>query len=169
MGRGQQARHGQKTRLADVGPTSRPGVGGAVGRISPLKEMSAHTSKKLQILGRYLGAYLKILGNAFPDKELLYVDACAGPGFYTGDDEGSPTIALQKIYECEAERTSPTRVILIEEDAESHALLVQEVDRFTEDEGARPGEVIIEPPVLAKCAPYLTKLLDDRAKTGKAI
>ncbi len=62
-----------------------------------------HTQAKHAILKRYLQAWMPILSLArFP--EVLYIDGFAGPGTYTGGEEGSPVIALRAAVEQVARR-----------------------------------------------------------------
>lgn len=54
-------------------------------------ERTPHTAIKHQILRAYLGAWFaKLAWNG----RVLFVDGFAGPGRYSGDEEGSPLIAL---------------------------------------------------------------------------
>jgi three-Cys-motif partner protein len=57
-------------------------------------ELDPHTRAKHEILRRYLEAWTPILGLAgFPT--IAYVDGFAGPGAYSGGEDGSPLIALK--------------------------------------------------------------------------
>src|SRR5690348_16505804 len=56
-----------------------------------------HTIAKTAILGRYLDAWLPILGNTRRNQDLLYIDGFAGPGKYMNHSDGSPTVALRSI------------------------------------------------------------------------
>ena len=52
-----------------------------------------HTAKKHEILRRYFQAWLPILAQYSP--RLLYIDAFAGPGEYSGGEDGSPVVILK--------------------------------------------------------------------------
>ena len=63
-----------------------------------------HTAAKHEILHRYLGAWLAILGRARKDsgwrhKQLVLVDAFAGRGRYMGGEPGSPMIIFDRAVE----------------------------------------------------------------------
>ncbi len=57
-----------------------------------------HTRAKHEILRRYLGAWFPIVKRVNPSG-LNYIDGFAGPGIYSGGEEGSPVIALRTAVE----------------------------------------------------------------------
>lgn len=62
---------------------------------------TAHTAAKHEILHRYLGAWLAILGrgqrgSSFRHKQLVLVDGFAGRGRYMGGESGSPKIMFDR-------------------------------------------------------------------------
>lgn len=58
-------------------------------------QIEPHTQAKHAILRRYLAAWLPILTRGgFP--RVLYIDGFAGPGRYTGGEDGSPVIAVNE-------------------------------------------------------------------------
>ena len=59
--------------------------------------MEPHTKAKHEILSYYLKGWLTILANFH--RRLLYVDGFAGPGEYTGGEDGSPIVALKVALE----------------------------------------------------------------------
>jgi three-Cys-motif partner protein len=61
--------------------------------------IAPHTAAKHEILRRYLGAWFPILASSGWNRRVLYIDGFAGPGIYTGGDEGSPIIALRTLVE----------------------------------------------------------------------
>ena len=62
-----------------------------LGRVTwPIEE---HTIAKHRLLESYLGAWLPIL--ATQSEGLNYIDGFAGPGEYSGGEEGSPVIAIR--------------------------------------------------------------------------
>jgi len=64
------------------------GITGTIWSIEP------HTKAKHEILRRYLAAWFPIVKKVNPTG-LNYVDGFAGPGVYSGGEEGSPVIALR--------------------------------------------------------------------------
>jgi three-Cys-motif partner protein len=61
-----------------------------LGTIWPLEP---HTAKKHEILKRYFDAWLPIL--AMTNLRVIYIDGFAGPGVYSGGEDGSPVIVLK--------------------------------------------------------------------------
>jgi len=59
--------------------------------------MEPHTKAKHEILSYYLKGWLPILAKFH--RRLLYVDGFAGPGEYTGGEDGSPIVALKVALE----------------------------------------------------------------------
>lgn len=57
-------------------------------------KLDPHTAAKHAILRRYLGAWLPILSHG-GYRDIAYIDGFAGPGSYTGGEEGSPLIAIR--------------------------------------------------------------------------
>jgi three-Cys-motif partner protein len=58
-------------------------------------EASAHTLAKIAILKNYLQAWFRILGTTRKGETLLVIDGFAGPGRYSGGEEGSPIACLK--------------------------------------------------------------------------
>ena len=56
-----------------------------------------HTAAKHDILRFHLKAWFPILGQAFPQSSLQYIDGFCGPGEYEGGEDGSPILALKEI------------------------------------------------------------------------
>ena len=63
-----------------------------VRRVDTVWPLEPHTAAKHDILRRYLGAWVPILGSRH--QRLLYVDGFCGPGRYEGGEVGSPLVAL---------------------------------------------------------------------------
>lgn len=66
-------------------------MSGSTGTIWPIEP---HTRAKHEILRRYLGAWFPIVKRVNPGG-LNYIDGFAGPGVYSGGEEGSPVIGLR--------------------------------------------------------------------------
>jgi three-Cys-motif partner protein len=75
-----------------------------------------HTEGKHLVLRAYLNAWLPILGRH--NRRILFVDGFAGPGKYTGGEEGSPVIALRALIEHHAKGSIAAEVVyfFIEQD-----------------------------------------------------
>ena len=54
-----------------------------------------HTLAKIELVRRYLDAWLPIMGSKFAKRPILYIDGFAGPGIYAGGEDGSPITALK--------------------------------------------------------------------------
>src|SRR5688572_6617566 len=63
----------------------------------PVWQVEPHTLKKHEILRRYLEGWFPILGTG--QRRVVYLDAFAGPGVYTGGEPGSPIVALTALLE----------------------------------------------------------------------
>jgi three-Cys-motif partner protein len=57
--------------------------------------LEPHTKGKHMVLQHYMGAWLPILTSW--NGRVLFVDAFAGPGEYSGGEPGSPVIALRAL------------------------------------------------------------------------
>ena len=60
---------------------------------STIWRLEDHTLGKHKVLERYLDAWLPIMLGS--NERVLFIDAFAGPGEYTGGEKGSPVIALE--------------------------------------------------------------------------
>jgi three-Cys-motif partner protein len=60
-----------------------------------LWEAPPHTLAKLEIIGRYLDVWFKIMSSNPHNRRLVYIDGFAGPGRYTNSEKSSPLVALQ--------------------------------------------------------------------------
>jgi len=58
--------------------------------------LAPHTGAKLLLLQAYLSAWFPILSNNAPSR-VFYIDGFAGPGRYTGGEDGSPIVALKAL------------------------------------------------------------------------
>ncbi len=76
-------------------------------------KLDPHTRAKHEILRRYLEAWTPILGlGGFPT--IAYVDGFAGPGVYSGGEDGSPIIALKAALQHHARIKSNVLFLFIE-------------------------------------------------------
>lgn len=92
---------------------------------STLWPLEPHTAAKHAILRRYLSAWLPILGRYNP--RIVYLDGFAGPGRYSGGEEGSPVIALRTAVEHKQPLWKELVMIFVEEDERRFAHLESEI------------------------------------------
>jgi three-Cys-motif partner protein len=85
-----------------------------------------HTAKKHEILRRYFQAWLPILARHNP--RLLYIDAFAGPGEYSGGEDGSPLVILKAARDHVIPFKSELVCLFIESDDARCKHLVQVLD-----------------------------------------
>ena len=95
-----------------------------------LWELVPHTRAKHVILQRYLEAWLPILSQGgFP--QVLYVDGFAGPGRYSGGEDGSPIIALKAALAHKDRLKSTLLFYFVERDEDRAACLSQLLAEMT--------------------------------------
>jgi three-Cys-motif partner protein len=81
-----------------------------------LWKMTRPTAAKHVILRKYLDAWLPILGGGrYARDDLILIDAFAGPGRYSGGEEGSPLLMLKSYLEHPAEIKAQPHFFFIEE------------------------------------------------------
>ena len=86
-------------------------------------ELDGHTQGKHLVLRNYMDAWLPIMTRW--NGRVLFIDAFAGPGEYSGGEPGSPVIALRALTEhnSQSRMTSRIRYLFIESDPDrSHHL-----------------------------------------------
>ena len=64
--------------------------------------IAPHTLAKHTILGAYLRAWFPILASGRNFNRIVYIDGFAGPGRYSGGEDGSPIIALKAALAAQA-------------------------------------------------------------------
>jgi three-Cys-motif partner protein len=89
-------------------------------------QLEPHTAAKHAILRRYLSAWLPILSQG-SFGTVVYIDAFAGPGVYSGGEDGSPVIALKELIGHRAELTAKAVFHFVELDDDRAAMLEQRV------------------------------------------
>ena len=79
-------------------------------------ELDGHTLGKHLVLKNYMAAWLPIMTRW--NGRVLFIDAFAGPGEYSGGEDGSPIIALKALTEHDARSrmTSQIHYLFIEKD-----------------------------------------------------
>lgn len=78
---------------------------------SPTWSLSSHTKGKHFVLRSYLDAWLPIMTRW--NERVLFIDAFAGPGEYTGGEAGSPVIALDAFLEHSFQKRITNEIIYI--------------------------------------------------------
>ena len=102
-----------------------------------------HTLGKHRVLEEYLKAWFPIVANSFP--RVLFIDGFAGPGEYTGGEEGSPLIALRVMSELNRQPKADVTYLFVEADKRRADHLQGLVSRYLEavcatyDVRIRPG------------------------------
>ena len=95
-----------------------------------------HTLAKHELLRRYLGAWFPIMYER--NERIIYLDAFAGPGVYTGDEPGSPLIALETLVNHSSfSKMGGTEFLFafIEKDKLKCQRLEQEIETFWQEQG----------------------------------
>lgn len=95
--------------------------------------LEPHTKGKHMVLQHYMGAWLPILTSW--NGRVLFVDAFAGPGEYSGGEPGSPVIALRALINHRALRQirSEVKYLFIEKDSERSGHLQGVLSRLKGD------------------------------------
>src|SRR5947209_5758425 len=88
--------------------------------------LEPHTAKKHEILKRYFQAWLPILGHT--NNRLLYIDAFAGPGEYSGGEDGSPLVILKAARDHSLKVSSELRCIFVEAEPDRYNHLLKVLD-----------------------------------------
>lgn len=127
-----------------------------------------HTLVKHAILRKYLDAWFPILTRQADrlrksfrngeSREILFVDAFAGPGEYAGGQSGSPIIAIKAACEHKVEFPFPVRLVFNEHDPKRHARLQKVLDREIA-KIRQKTQVIVDPPENEDCSVLIEKLL----------
>lgn len=121
-----------------------------------------HTRAKHEVLENYLKGWFPILGSRLG--RIIYLDGFAGPGVYTGGEEGSPIIAIRTAVDHKLRNKFRAEIVFyfIEKDP-IRATKLKEVlqDRFPQLPSGMTYEV-----VGAEFAPTLEQVLDQLEKQG---
>lgn len=78
-------------------------------------KLEPHSRAKHEILRRYLQAWVPILNHG-GFAQVLYIDGFAGPGCYSGGEEGSPIIALRTALDHKTSIKSKVLFFFVEKD-----------------------------------------------------
>src|ERR1700693_4679599 len=125
-----------------------------------LWEIQPHTRAKHRILKSYLDAWLPIMARY--NGRILFIDGFAGPGRYSGGEEGSPLIALRALLDhphfVRRERGTEVVFFFIENYKRRAAALREEIAAL-KSERPLPAWVLYEV-IEGKFAPNLNRMLD---------
>ena len=92
-------------------------------------EIQPHTQAKLEILKKYLNAWLPIITRF--NKKVIYIDGFAGPGIYKNGEEGSPIVAIKSLLN---HKFIPSdrhfKFLFIEKDKERAKILEKELNKI---------------------------------------
>lgn len=91
-------------------------------------KLEPHTVAKHAILRRYLDAWLPILTRWHG--RVAYIDGFAGPGRYSGGEDGSPIVALKAALEHRSTMTAEFAYLFVEQDARRAANLNTEISQL---------------------------------------
>jgi len=139
--------------------------------LPPIWEAKSHTLAKHQILKAYLNAWMPIMSRqsqhlGIANTRLLFVDGFAGPGSYTGGQEGSPILALKLVLSHSHQFNIPVRFLFIEENKKRYGLLLEEIKKYeTQLEESPRVESHLE--ICGDCEIVLNNWLDDLAASGE--
>lgn len=126
-----------------------------------LWEAPPHTLAKHEILRAYLQAWFPILASR--NQQIIYYDGFAGPGRYTGGEDGSPLIALSVARDHRAHLDAKIRFSFVEERRDRADHLRRELG-LTEVPAHFAVEVID-----GTFEDSLSRVLDDLDRIGAAI
>ncbi|MCH7686542.1 MAG: three-Cys-motif partner protein TcmP [Planctomycetes bacterium] len=133
-----------------------------------------HTLAKHAILRGYLEAWFPILSrqsaklqrqfNISSHREILFVDAFAGPGEYEHGEPGSPIIALRTASQHEVQFPFPIRLFFIENKRERFANL-QKVIVKEKINCEKYQNIILDDPQCGDCDDILNEMLNPYEKS----
>ncbi len=133
-------------------------------------ERAAHTLAKHQILQTYLKAWIPIMSQqshrmGAAGSELLFVDGFAGPGCYSGGEDGSPLLAIKAVLSHSLPLPTPIAFLFIEEDLERYRILSGTLGKYAKEirDSSSIKSVNVE---RGACETCVNALLDEREKNN---
>lgn len=131
-------------------------------------ERVEHTAAKHDIYSRYLHRWFPIILSDDSWKSATYVEGFAGPGVYSGGEDGSPIIAIRAFTEKVSNPAKTARFLFIDDDQRCIDMLPGQLTRaFPQRPRPKP-----EMPVsikLGKCQDILESELDEMGAWGTPI
>lgn len=136
-------------------------------------ERVAHTSAKHQILQTYLQAWMPIMAHQSQRvgavrTELLFVDGFAGPGCYSGGEDGSPLLAIKAVLNHAQSIPIPISFLFIEEGEERCKVLrarLSELDHSIQDSASIKTYRVEQ----GDCENILNSVFHERHRCGQSI
>ena len=96
---------------------------------STIWPLQPHTEAKHIILKKYLDAWLPILTKY--QGRVIFIDGFAGPGGYTGGEDGSPIIALKAVMNHKIPIKAEVVFLFIEKDKERYEFLKNKIKKMS--------------------------------------
>lgn len=88
-------------------------------------EITSHTMKKHEMLRSYFQAWLPIMSKF--NRRIVYIDGFAGPGKYTGGEDGSPIVVLKAARDHSFPIGSKLHCVFVEDDVKRFTHLRSEL------------------------------------------
>lgn len=129
-----------------------------------------HTLAKHDIITSYLGAWLHIMSHQNakmrPPRDIFFIDGFAGPGVYTGGEDGSPVLAIKAAINHDHCFPTPIHYLFIEKDADRCAILRENLNRMSAavQGSGRIAEIHLEK---GDCAQVLSSEIDHYTERGR--
>ncbi len=120
--------------------------------------LDPHGAAKHAILRRYLQAWIPILGSTHG--RVVYIDGFAGPGTYTGGEDGSPIIALKAALDHASRISGEIAFLFIEADPKRKEVLDRCLGSLSLSSNLRVQTH------LGRCDETMNELLDELDKGG---
>ncbi len=114
--------------------------------------LDPHTKGKHLVLRHYMDAWLPIMSTS--NGRVLFIDAFAGPGQYSGGEDGSPVIALRALTEHDALSRMKNEIIYL--------FIEKNTNRFKHLEGVLEQ---IKPNIPSNCSYHIHNASFDEALT----
>lgn len=141
--------------------------------LSTIWDGAAHTFSKHQILETYLKAWVPIMSSqahqlGISETELLFVDGFAGPGCYSGGEDGSPIRAIKSVLSHSHDLPIPISFLFIERDKQRHTLLLSAIEQYKEQINKSPRIKSIQIK-RGDCETILNNVLDNFEKNNRKL
>lgn len=99
-----------------------------VNNISTIWPLDPHTEIKHVILRRYLDSWLPIISRF--NEKIIYIDGFAGPGEYSGGQDGSPIIAIKAILNHRFKIDAEIKMLFIEKEKDRCKFLEEKINKI---------------------------------------
>ena len=136
-------------------------------------EGSDHTFAKHHILKTYLEAWMPIMSRQSKSlgvlqSNLLFVDGFAGPGSYSGGEDGSPILAIKTVLDHPYDFPIPVNFVFIEKDKERYDLLKTAIENIKQltDESPKIKSIRV---INDDCEIILNRIIDEAEKSKNKV